>query len=349
MASEILPSARNLLRQRYVQAKTTAISFVDNHILKLAAEGLAQESNEDRRHDAFPGFPLSSAPEPEESIGPYRDLVLEIIGTHPASSKTRLLYQVAVEALLAGRSEGAVLWIVADAHFDYPSFCTVLSAKLLESGICAQDANRLMAAHVRRLHIFQPQTSQALRDVIEGLHGYVLDDPTGSLGMHSLRAVIVGGLSTFHCEDRREDLDIHPEYLPPAATRSVHRVRHWSAIVEALQKLQSSFDCIIVASNTAFITKEHATSGPRVQNHLPAAWNQFVTVRLIVIRDRTPRLEPSLGAVEALEEGVWRREALHEDSFTAWVEVADDEGAPAHTRRSLSYRACKDGILVQSD
>ena len=279
---------------------------------------------------------MSSAPEPgppRRPAKPYRIPALEIVGSRPGSGKTRLLYQIAAEALLAGGGGGGgvVVWVDADGHFDYETFRPILTTAVAAGTHGRESATHMdaaVAAHLRHLHVFRPQSSQALVATVEGLQGYVLDGSAHASMVRPLRAVVVSGLSAFYWQDRREEREAGPEHLPPVAgLKPELLVERWRAIVAALKVLQARLDCVVVASNVALYGTEVSAAGPHIKSHLPAVWNTFVTLRLLVFRNTVTKFSPDMSAEEALREAAFRKDALRESGFTAWIERADDKTA----------------------
>ena len=278
--------------------------------------------------------------------------VIEIVGLAPSSGKTRMLYRITAEALVgeSRRGAGAVVWIDADGHSDYARLHGFLTA-VVAGQENAADVGLAVEAHLRHLHIFQPQTSHALLAVLKGLEGYLLNESAHSSGSRSLRAVIISGLSSFFWQDRRQELDAEPEHLPPGVAKSHILIERWRAIVASMRGLQSKFDCLVVASNMALTAPEKSPTGPVLQPHLPQVWSNFVTLRLLLSKTKGPKFPLGLSIEEALEQKRSGMQITHESGATAWIEHFPD-GTSENMRKepleSFRFQIWQDRIVVVS-
>lgn len=74
---------------------------------------------------------------------------------------------------------------------------------------------------------------------------------------------------------------------------------------------------------------------PAIRPHLPAAWTNFVTLRLVVERERVVKFAPGLSIEEAESEREERREAVSKSRFLGWINWWGADGWNEGVREGL--------------
>ena len=104
--------------------------------------------------------------------------------------------------------------------------------------------------------------------------------------------------------------------------------QRYADIVSALRKLQTQFDCPVMATtwSTAIPQKEpYPNQPPGVRTQLPAVWSNFVTVRLVVERDQVAKFAEGMSAREAWREREMRQSVVVKGGFSGWVDRGGEE------------------------
>ena len=258
--------------------------------------------------------------------------VIEITGASPCSGKTQLLYYAAAISLLPvtykdvsiqGKG-GAVVWIDTDGRLDIlrlrDIMMTHVSSCLDHSGDQVSELQEgldkeYLETSLQHLHIFRPQSSAALLKTLESISAYLFDNHRHYSNARRLQAVIFDGLSAFLWQDRMEkDNDLGGDYQ-----RNDTFVQRYRLVVDRLRDLQNTFECVIIASSWSLSPLGMASARPTMRPHIPAVWNNFCALRIIVARDGVTKFGPGISAEEALLEGPKRLEAVQKRTFTGQI------------------------------
>ena len=258
--------------------------------------------------------------------------VIELVGASPCSGKTQLLLYIAATALLPatyrgvelGGKEGAVVWLdtagrldiirLRDIMYNYVLGC-IRRSNPKPSGLDGPSLQELLATSLQHLHIFRPQSSQAFMKTLEVLQIYLFDNRRHISSARRLHVMIIDNISAYHWQDRAEE----DEEQAGDRWRKNSFIEGNRNITEALKMLQKVFECMILVGNWGLNPIERNEYGSYLRPHLPAVWNNFVAVRLIVERDKVVKFVPSMSAEEALEDDPRRQEAVQASRFSAWL------------------------------
>ena len=102
-------------------------------------------------------------------------------------------------------------------------------------------------------------------------------------------------------------------------------MQRYRDLVAALRNMQTTFSCVVVAGNVAFAPLLPGALGQAVRPHLPAAWSAFCPLKLLVMRETTPKFGPGISAEEAAREAPARREVVQRKIFRGWVDTSGSE------------------------
>ncbi|MCJ1482154.1 hypothetical protein MMC06_002316 [Schaereria dolodes] len=173
---------------------------------------------------------------------------------------------------------------------------------------------------LQHLHIFRPQSSGALIATLESVPTYLFDQDRHYSSTKHLQVVVLDSLSAFLWQDRidedRKRLDIASTIATTYQTDSTF-LQKYHHLVERLTHIQRTFDCAILTSSWSLSSVARTADGPSVRPHLPAIWNNFCAVQIVVERDIIAKFELSISAEEALREGPQRLKAVQENRFKA--------------------------------
>ena len=293
-----------------------------------------------------------------------------------ACGKTHILYCTAVLSTLpslhgrvplGGRS-AAVVVFDADGRFDVCRLYAIARQHIhrchqeAESAISEADADAVATSALQHVHLYRPQSSSSLIDMLKGLPDYLLQPGGHSSAQRCLDAVLVDGLSAFYWQDRLTGQELG---------ESVYQ-ETYEAIVRRLRQASARFGALIVVTNWGLQLSEstrpsfpgvgvppapvsgEAAELPVFRSHLPAVWSNFVDVKLVVMRDATVPFRRGIPIAEALQEGGAREEAREgaASSFTGWVDVRNlsvnlQESLGARDRM-FRFSISQDGITFAS-
>lgn len=89
--------------------------------------------------------------------------------------------------------------------------------------------------------------------------------------------------------------------------------------------------------------------------HLPAVWNNFVTVKVVLQRDQVPKFGPEISVEEAEGERGMRWAAVEKAGFRGWVDWWGAEGWREQERegarrwKGLRFTVRDEGVVFVRD
>ena len=287
-----------------------------------------------------------------------RPPVVEVVGAAPGSGRTRLLYEVAAQCLLPPDGPdsrnapslavaGSVIWIDAGSRFSLSAFISTMSRTATSSAhpLSTTDPETLqqLQSILGRLHVFRPQSADALVATIQGLKSQLSTLDSQFSQSCPLNAIIISDISAFYWQERAEDEDAQMESnnLQGAEQQQRGMLQRWRVMVAALRELQARFGCIVALSNVALFAPRRGSDGPVVKPHLPGIWNGFVTVRALLWKEPGRKIRRGMSVEEALLEARARQQqgtTVTSAGRMAWVERVEmgqstgvDESRPRGT------------------
>ena len=300
-----------------------------------------------------------------------RQPVIEIAGTSPCSGKTQLLYHLAATSLYGSRSRksaeqgGAVVWIDTDNNFDILRLHLMLRnrtevdlsemnpSEVQHLGIEPEDDAVFCLQH---LHVFQPQSSDALLSTLLSLPDRFLRRSTHFSGGRCLKLVILSNISSFLWQDRQTSDS--QSRTPGTSENDSFYLERYRDIVGALRILQATFECTIVAGNWVFGPLQHLSSGVATKPHMPAIWANLCTLRLLVWRKSVPKLDLGISAQEALTKAARRGErtevSVHSVCVNTWgLDHVDQEvrniAMAVQRRGTIDFHVNDNGLELIGD
>ncbi|MCJ1416974.1 hypothetical protein MMC32_003313 [Xylographa parallela] len=282
--------------------------------------------------------------------------VIELCSASPCAGKTQLLYLVTAASLLPrthGGNGGAVVWLETDSRFCILRLRSALSSHIATRASSADlsplDLDALVTASLQHLHVFSPSSSASLLATLLSLPSYLFSPRRHSSAARALSTLIVSNISAFVYQDR---LDADQSPHSPGSNTFVQRYRD---LVAALRVIQATFSCTVVAGNVAFAPLLPNALGLTVRPHLPAAWSAFCPLKVLVMRETTPKFGPGISAEEAAREAPARREVVQRKRFRGWVDVSGSETWEAGTKGALealegngafAFRVDREGLRI---
>ncbi|KAA8903018.1 hypothetical protein FN846DRAFT_70185 [Sphaerosporella brunnea] len=278
--------------------------------------------------------------------------VIEITSMNTASGKTHIVYYLSALCTLPAYHHGvslsgkssAVLVFDTDGRFDVHRLRAILRSHILhcfEAGpmrISAQELDNITQSALDHVHIFRPQSSRSMVEMLKGTATYLLNLGIHKSSQRRLDAILVDGMSAFYWQDRFNWVGTEK-----GVTGSLE---NYDLIVHYLRALSTSFGAFIVSTNWGLHINDAVPDSPEARNtvgtpitavspaspafrsHLPSCWAKFVDVKLILERSAptTNRREVSTG------KGMQKRNATQlatkQHEICGWVDI-----------RGLSIRA----------
>ncbi|KAF8531692.1 hypothetical protein BDD12DRAFT_682409, partial [Trichophaea hybrida] len=276
--------------------------------------------------------------------------VIEITSVNTASGKTHLLYYITALCILPSHwhsvplrgKNSAVVVFDNDGRFDLCRLHSITRSHILgchkDNGfnISEQDADAVTNAALHHVHIYRPQSSRSIIEMLKGLPEYLLQSDSHHSIQRCLAAILVDGLSAFYWQDK----------LTGLGTEAPGYQQTYEIIVQHLREVSAQFGAFIVATNwglqlventmqlvgglATIPGSESASFGathrgeaqvPAFRSHLPSAWAKFVDLKLVVERDAMIPFQRGISIMEALSDNDVREKAASRNSFTGWVDM----------------------------
>lgn len=318
---------------------------------------------------------VNSIPRPpaKERHGP----VIDITSMSTACGKTHLLYYIAAlctlpshrhSVPLRGKNSTVVIFD-NDGRFDLCRLYCIMRSHILgcheDKGfnISELDADAMANTALQHVHIYRPQSSRSMIEMLKGLPEYLLQPDGHHSIQRCLAAILIDGLSAFYWQDK----------LTGPKTKAPGYQQTYDKIVQHLREVSARFGAFIVATNWGLQLVENTmqlaggvatvpsntttsfgtTNGeeiwvPAFRSHLPSAWTKFVDLKLVVERDTVVSFRRGISIVEALTENDAREKAGGNGGFTGWVDmrglnIGAQQSIP-NRDRTFRFRIELDGI-----
>ncbi|KAI9684369.1 MAG: hypothetical protein M1829_002179 [Trizodia sp. TS-e1964] len=294
-------------------------------------------------------FQYSVLHNPKHAVPPLSNL-----GAHPkgavidlsgfsCAGKTQLLYYITAVAILPsyiqgidiGGKAGAVVLLDTDSRFNVLRLKTVMHSYILQRipTYAEEELDNLTISALDHLHIFQPQSTASVLDIVEKLPAYLFDSKSHRSSGRVLSSLLIDSISTFYWVDRWEAEKAAIESLDPdaAAVREASLPHRYSLLTKALRRVQQTFSCTVIATSWLLSPPTQPKNGRELsgpqsyRHHLPPSWTSFCTLRLILERDAAPVVEPGLPPAQADEQRQARLESLQKGRFSGWVDQGMSE------------------------
>ena len=251
-----------------------------------------------------------------------------------------------------------MIWIDNENRFSirrlYRVLSTLAAEELGHGASKDQGASDIAAACLRNLHVFRPQSSDALLATVEGLMQYLLNPNANSSFGHTIETILIENVSAFFWEDRYEkERQTYPLPSGAAVLELFDLAQRWKTLVTHLWQIQSTFGCVVAVSNTCLFSASILDSEPALRTNVPTLWSNFVTLELIVAKNPPMRFRSGLSAEEALLESKYRDDDLQKGTCTAWEArlVCTDRDPTPSILQSVGdgrfrFKIDNDGVMI---
>ena len=255
-----------------------------------------------------------------------------------------------------GAREGAVVVLDTDNQFNVIRLRDVLSScirdRLETTTLAPPDLDSLLQTSLQNVHMFRPQSPPSLLSTLQSLRAHLFNTSTHFSSPRPLSTLILTNLSTFLWQTR-----LDADEAPPSDAKNPNPfVQYYRSLVQELSLIQRTFDCVIVAANQGLTPLQWTRKGEvSLRPPMPAVWNEFCALKLIVGRDGVRKFGPGISAEEAVREREMRRKALEESGFWGrvnWWGSGEWELGVAEGLRALpgggsfSFRVMREGIKM---
>lgn len=285
-----------------------------------------------------------------------RPPVIEVTGVSACSGKTQLLYYIIAVTLLPhvyeavtlrGKDQAVVL-------FDLSCKFSILRLRDIMRNYIADRSSTselpfdeekispLIHTSLIHLHVFRPQSTPSLLSTLSSLPAYLLSRPSSHFSANRpLGLLAINDISAFYQQDRLDSEEaqaIPPPTDGPNTTAVAPNLLQgrYKSLTAVLQDVSILFSAPIIATNTALSSFSAQTPGqPSLRPHLPAVWNNFCTLQLVVERDRVTKFGPGMSVKEASGERGQRWEAVTRSGFSGWVNWWGSGGWREEVREGL--------------
>ena len=199
-----------------------------------------------------------------------------------------------------------------------------------ESSADPIEVSTLVHACLQHLHVFRPQSHPSLLATVAALPAYLLSELRSHYSANRrLGAIFVNNLGSFYWQDRQEAEEQRDAALVAENGSAVNKddlfLARYRSLVKCLREVQQAFDCPIVATTWALAPPIYSRDGSSLRSHLPTAWNNFCTFKVVLQRSSVTKFGPGMSVEEALAEKEQRQEAVDRSGFSGWVNWWDSE------------------------
>lgn len=267
---------------------------------------------------------------------------MEFTGAAPSSGKTQLLHHIIANTLLPRAyknihlqaGEAAIALLDLSSSYDILRLGAVIEGQINDSLPDSTTRLRETLVHdsLQHLHVFRPQSHEALIATVAALPAHFLADTTSHFSANRpLGAIAIHNLSAFFWQDRQDAEEQKDAALEEgnSTTRNSDNSMFFSryrSLVHALREVQRLFCCPIIATNWALADPVHSSDRSSLRSHLPGIWNSFRTVNIVLQRSSVTKFGPGMSVEEVLGEKEQRQEAVDRSGFCGWVNWWDSEG-----------------------
>ncbi|KAL9103339.1 MAG: hypothetical protein Q9163_001605 [Psora crenata] len=278
--------------------------------------------------------------------------VIEIADATASSGKIYLLYCSLTIALLPasyqehdlhGRGQAVVL-LDLSGRFSIPCLGKVMhshirsQSKESTSTLSDELMTTLVFDSLAHLHIFRPQSTSSLLATLVSVPSYLLSQPYAHFSANrALGLVVIHDLSAFLWQDRLSSDDEIGPYDANNAKKGTDSpfVESYRKLVAHLRNIHNLFSCTIIASNCSLSSTTSVMGQRALRPHLPAVWNSFCPLKVVVERDTVSRFRPGMSVEEALREKDQRWEAVEKSGYSVWVNFWGNEGWRDEVREAV--------------
>ncbi|KAK5061096.1 hypothetical protein LTR84_007638 [Exophiala bonariae] len=347
----------------------------------------------------YPEWTSSRAPSPEHAINDegasYEDnaanieterpaiaktktkpVIIELTSQHSASGKTSILYYLAGLATLPYESSGkqsAVVWIDSDGRVSASRLAQVIEYHLSMARTDSTESNTQQPGGasitsptaleaLNHIHIFRPQSSTQVLNILDSLPRYLLDPTRHKSSHRQLGLLILDSATAFHAQDRfdaemaRLDLPLQqrePSGKPNPTSKA-------SVIITRLSALQARFECtILFTTNTSTMTANTSNQAATPNDPSRVAindspiispWTRFATLTLQVERVRVAQFAPYMDLEQCLHDAERRLEVVRRGRFTVEVlgQRRDSSRGKARGTGNVTLSVTEAGVRIES-
>lgn len=322
---------------------------------------------------AFTVDPRSESVVPSPPIQ-IKDLhpVIEITGTSTACGKSHIIYYIAALSILPedqnnvslDGKDSAVVIFDTDGRYDVRRQFTVIKSYILQryhivdETVVDANIDCLIKTAMKHIHVYRPQSTLDMIEMLNGLRVYLLDLDSHYSASRPLDCVLIDSISAFYWQDRLAGL-VSQKGTPGYQER-------YQILVKKLQEISASFGAFIVATNWGLqhhepLQEDYQGSGVAhvgvqrpgdniiFRSHLPAAWNKFVDIKLVVKRDVITPFRQGISIIEALNERQAMFSPNYNDNFSGQIDVCSFKTAMQELFKGKNgrfhYRIGESGIF----
>ena len=228
-----------------------------------------------------------------------------------------------------GQGGQAVVLIDLSGRFSILRLRDVMTTMVVERSTLPDDIIPILISEsLAHVHVFRPQSTPSLLATLASLPAYLLEQPPKHHSSSRVLGILaIHDLSSFLWQDR---LDAEDATDPAVAGADMAGdgifLQRYRDLVAHLRKIHDLFSCTVVATNWAFSPTTSLMGQPALRPHLPAVWNTFCTVKIVVDRDKVSKFRPGMSVEEAKSEGDQRWQAVNQSGFSVWVNWWGSEG-----------------------
>ncbi|KAF2824885.1 hypothetical protein CC86DRAFT_383652 [Ophiobolus disseminans] len=344
MSANVGEGARKLGEKLLADLEVEDLSSILTALRELQVE--KQQSNENTPHIFF-GIPDLDILIPHPTT-PILELVSPPAPHHPSGAgKTSLLYLIIAHAILPaslssciplGGQNAATILFDPLHHFSIPRLAEVmlnfLVSKIRAAGkeideTIKSEIKALVSSSLTHLHIFRPQSWNALLSTLRSLPDYLFDH-TRHKSMHRrIHSMLLDDIDAFAWSIRHANT---------TATASNSLATASSLLTTSLHRLGTLLSCGVVLTS-------QSTTPTSFRPALPTSWPQEMAVtRLAVRRVEVLKFAPAISVEEAEVERAQRWDVVQKGRFECWkvgMGVKDGEG--------FVFRSGEEGVEVESN
>lgn len=230
-----------------------------------------------------------------------------------------------------------------------------ITRSFVDSMLPEDEITSLISDSLTHLHVFRPHSTPSLLASLSALPSYLLAQPSTHLSSNQpIGLLAIDGLSAFLWQDRLDaDEEVGP-YTSNTAEKANNSLflQRYRALVSSLRHIQHLFSCTVIATNWSLAPTTNVSGHRALRPHLPSAWNNFCTLKVVVERDKVKKFGPGMSVEEAAKEAGQRWEAVERSAFSGWVNWWESEDWREEVRegvRHLHEESCFSFKVTETD
>lgn len=192
------------------------------------------------------------------------------------------------------------------------------------------------------VHVFRPQSLASLVSTLHQLPSYLLDLAQHRSANRRVRLLAIDSITAFYWPERfeQETADLESDGLERR-----HMRQFYTEFVTAIRRIQSTFQCSVVATSMALSNTDKQSAnqavGPQLHGQsslrslMPVVWNQLVTVRIAVGREAVKKFPNGLTVQQAERDRSQRQEVVNRARYWTSVDMWGAENWPDALREKL--------------